>query len=202
MWLPWAATAATGIVVSLGAWALWQFAPWADRSHDAVAAVPAPAKIVANAPDPQKIVAPAAAPTVALQTLLTQNNAETDPDNAFAKLFKLWGVEYVAGDTDPCTQAQRQGLDCLMQRGSFGQLRLYNRPAILMVNDDTGGTHQIVVTSLSDERARIALGGVQHEVGIGELSHYWFGDFVLLKRHGAAAKAETPVLIAPAVRGS
>ena len=71
--------------------------------------------------------------------------AETDPDNAFTQLFKLWKASYVAGDVDPCTQAQQQGLECLMQRGSFGQLRHYNRPAILLLNDDKGGTHQVVI---------------------------------------------------------
>jgi general secretion pathway protein A len=39
-----------------------------------------------------------------------------------------------------------------------------------------------VLTSLGDERGRVALGGEKREVSIGELSRYWFGDFVMLWR--------------------
>ncbi|WP_457825263.1 hypothetical protein, partial [Staphylococcus aureus] len=88
------------------------------------------------------------------------------------------------GGVDPCTQASNQGLECLSQRGSFGQLRLYNRPAILVLNDDSGSAHQIVLTKLDDEHASILIDGGSHDVGIGELSRYWFGDFVMLWRPG------------------
>ena len=67
-----------------------------------------------------------------------QHKDATGTDDAFAQLFGLWGAHYVAGDTDPCTQAAQQGMECLVQRGSFGQLRVYNRPAILLLNDDAG----------------------------------------------------------------
>ncbi len=139
----------------------------------------------------------AAAPRPAatsIAALLDQFKAETDPDDAFTRLFKLWNATYVAGDVDPCTQAQQQGLECLMQRGSFGQLRHYNRPAILMLNDDKGGAHQVVVAELSDEGARIDLGGARRDVTIAELSRYWYGDFVLLQRQNGASAASAPVL--------
>src|SRR6185312_4811611 len=93
--------------------------------------------------------------TQPLSELLTQNAKETDTDSAFGKLFGLWGVKYVPGGTDPCTQASKEGLDCLTQRGSLAQLRLYNRPAILLINDDGGSSHQVVLTHLDDEHARI-----------------------------------------------
>jgi general secretion pathway protein A len=124
----------------------------------------------------------AATPAAALAQLLAGNAAETGPDGAFGKLFALWGAHYVAGGTDPCSQALQQGLECFVQRGSFAQLRLYNRPAILMLNDDSGMQHHVVLTGLDDERARIDLGGTTHAIGIGELSRYWFGEFLLLWR--------------------
>jgi general secretion pathway protein A len=136
-----------------------------------------------------------------LAELLAQHTDETDTDSAFGKLFGLWGVKYVPGGTDPCTQATQQGLDCLTQKGSLAQLHLYNRPAILMVNDDNGGSHQVVLTRLDDEHARIELGGGPHEVGIGELSRYWFGDFVMLWRPGTAqVKSLSPGMRGPDVR--
>jgi general secretion pathway protein A len=121
-----------------------------------------------------------------LAQLLAAYKAETDTDGAFSKLFGLWRIRYVPGGVDPCTQATTAGLECLSQRGSFGQLRLYNRPVILMLNDDTGASHQVVLTALDDEHAKVQLGGSPHEIGIGELSRYWFGDFVMLWRPGTS----------------
>ena len=99
---------------------------------------------------------------------------------------------------DPCSQASTQGLECLNQKGSFGQLRLYNRPAILMLNDDGGASHQVVLTRLDDEHARIELGGTHYEIGIGELSRYWFGDFVMLWRPGTSQVKS----LSPGMRGA
>jgi len=65
-------------------------------------------------------------------------------------------------------------------------LRLYNRPAILMLTDATGGSHEVVLTRLDGERASIDLGQAAHQVGDGELSSYWMGDYVMLWRPQAA----------------
>ncbi len=111
---------------------------------------------------------------------------ETDTDSAFSKLFGIWRIQYVPAGVDPCSQASNQGLECLNQRGSFGQLRLYNRPAILMLSDNAGASHQVVLTALDDEHATVQLGGSSHDVSIGELSRYWFGDFVMLWRPGTS----------------
>ena len=83
---------------------------------------------------------------------------------------------------DPCTQALQSGLECLTQRGSLAQLRLFNRPAVLNVVDSDGRAHQLVLAGLDDEHAQIDLGGAQREIGIGDLSRSWFGDYVLLWR--------------------
>ncbi len=71
-----------------------------------------------------------------------------------------------------------------MQRGTFADLRLFNRPAILAVNDARGKSHQVVLAALDDERAILSLGGAPRAVRLGELSRLWFGDFVLLWRPG------------------
>ncbi len=117
-----------------------------------------------------------------MDQLLTQFGSETDPDSAFNKLFALWGIRYATGSVDPCTQALQSGLECLTQRGSLAQLRLFNRPAVLNVVDSRGRAHQLVLAGLDDEHAQIVLGGAQREVGIGDLSRSWFGDYVLLWR--------------------
>lgn len=194
-WLPWAGAAAAGVALIVTGILLWQFAPWTSSSSQAKANTPAAsvpkstadAVVASNAPAAAggtalKVSSLETAPTESLTQLLAKHNAETVPDAAFNKLFAIWNLRYTAGNEDPCTQATAQGLECLVQRGSFGQLRQFNRPALLMLNDDAGNAHQVLLTNLSDERAKIELGGTRHEVGIGELSRYWFGDFVMLWR--------------------
>jgi general secretion pathway protein A len=182
-WLPWALTAGLSALLVAGLIALWLLEPWNRHAApqlaraapgEAAAAVPA-----AAAPQSAPTAGAAAAPPLA--ELLKAHAAETDTDSAFGKLFGLWGAKYQPSTLDPCTQAQQQGLECVAERGSFGQLRLYNHPAILLLTDSSGASHQVVLTALGDDEARLALGGI-HNVGIGELSHYWLGDFVMLWR--------------------
>ena len=190
-WLPWLGAAAAALVLAATVWGMWPLLPSAHQGAPAAASTTAaPAvRIQSQATQAARAVAKSAPastppPSPTLQALLTQHNNATGPDDAFTQLFNLWGAHYVAGNTDACTQATQQGMECLVQRGSFGQLRMYNRPAILMLNDDSGAKHQVVLTALDDEHARINLAGEAHEIGIGELSRYWFGDFVLLWRPG------------------
>jgi general secretion pathway protein A len=173
-WLPWVAGAGVTAVAVLSAVLLL------PRFLTPPPATP----LVAAAPVPQPAPAPAPPPPD-LDQLLGQYAGETDPDNAFNKLFTLWGLRYVAGRVDPCSQAQQSGLECLTQRGSLAQLRLFNRPAVLNVIDSTGHAHQLVLAGLDDEHAQVDLGGAQREIGIGDLSRSWFGDYVLLWRPAA-----------------
>ncbi|MDB6012692.1 MAG: ral secretion pathway protein [Gammaproteobacteria bacterium] len=218
-WLPWAAAGSTVVVLVCATVALWNTRLWGSQprrdagqstmvtagstAHSTPAARAADDKLT---PVSTSMSAPAAAAAVgtisrevsSLAALLAKHSDETDTDSAFAKLFGLWGIKYTPASTDPCTQASQQGLDCLTQRGSLAQLHLYNRPAILLVNDDDGASHQVVLTHLDDEHARIELGGTTHDIGIGELSRYWFGDFVMLWRPGTSQVKS----LSPGMRGA
>src|SRR3569833_3270785 len=205
-WLPWEGTGAAATLLALTFALLWSFKPWSSSSHTAgtAAAHTNQPKVAAGA---SPSVTPATANTQAAATattattptatkpslsgheltdLLAKHAGETDTDSAFSKLFGIWRIQYVPAGVDPCSQASSQGLECLNQRGSFGQLRLYNRPAILVLSDNAGTSHQVVLTALDDEHATVQLGGSSHDVSIGELSRYWFGDFVMLWRPGTS----------------
>jgi general secretion pathway protein A len=216
-WLPWAAAGGTAVVLLSATVGLWNAHLWRARASvanttstvhtEASTALPNPAegKLTPVTNRSADGIRASAVGTIArdqpLAELLTQHAEETDTDSAFTKLFGLWGVKYVTGGTDPCTQATQQGLDCLTQRGTLSQLQLYNRPAILLVNDDGGDSHQIVLTHLDDEHARIELGGTSHEIKIGELLRYWIGDYVMLWRPGTSqVKALSPGMHGPDVR--
>ena len=200
-WLPWAGTAAVAALLAVGSVALWRLQPWSwthapavtpahaasvssASSRDAGAAAGKPAAAAgAGNPAPPPAGAQASEP---LSALLARHASDTTTDAAFTTLFKLWGIHYTMDGTDPCTQATQHGLACLTERGSLGQLRLYNRPAILMLTDTTGASHEVVLTRLDGEQASIDLGTSTHRVGDGELSSYWMGDYVMLWRPEAA----------------
>jgi general secretion pathway protein A len=167
-WLPWAAGSAVGAIAVVSAVLLLP----------RLLQQPQPAPQVAAAAPPAPEAKPAPAPD--LDQLLTLYDRETDPDNAFNKLFSMWDLRYVAGAVDPCTQALKSGLECLTQRGSLAQLRLFNRPAVLNVIGSDGRAHQLVLAGLSAEHAQVDLGGARRQIGIGDLARSWFGDYVLL----------------------
>ncbi len=179
-WLPWALGSGTAVVVAgagLLAWSL-QGTP---RNAAAAATQPlsVPAAVVAVPPAAAPVV-PAALPKVDLATVLRNAAAVTDLDGAYTRLFELWSARYVAGSEDACSQALRQGLECLDLEGGIENLRRFNRPAILPLEDRTGAIHQIVVSAISQDRARLLVGDAVQEVSLPSLQELWNGDFLLL----------------------
>jgi general secretion pathway protein A len=168
-WMPWSIGALTAALVLCGSWAAWRYGPWSRGAPAAVAvhAKPHPAVVASSAPPPAS--APSAT-VAALGPLLARHGAETTPDAAFGQLFSIWGAHYLAGTADPCTQAAAQGLECYVQKGSIAQLRLYNRPAILMLTDEADAAHQVVLTGLDEDHAHVDIGADRQQVSIGDLS--------------------------------
>jgi general secretion pathway protein A len=128
------------------------------------------------------------AAAVDIDNLLVNALPETTTESAFAKLLALWKADFHKDAPRPCEQALAQGLECVYQKGSWGQLRILNRPVILSLTDDGGHTHQVVLTSLNDSSARVALGGTPQEVSLSSLSRVWLGDYLLLWRPQATGQ--------------
>ena len=195
-WMPWSTGALTAALLICGSWAVWHYGPWSRGVAAPVGGHAAPHPDVASSAPP-----PASAPSAAvaaLGPLLASHAAQTTPDAAFGQLFSIWGAHYLAGTADPCTQAAAQGLECYVQKGSIAQLRLYNRPAILMLTDETDAAHQVVLTGLDEDHAHVDIGAERQQVSIGELSRYWFGDFILLWRPGT----HDPRALSPGMHGA
>jgi general secretion pathway protein A len=55
-----------------------------------------------------------------------------------------------------------------------------------------------VLTGLDDEHAHVDIGSQQQQVTIGDLSRYWFGDFILLWRPGT----RDPRPLSPGMHGA
>src|ERR1700676_2492781 len=210
-WMPWLIGALAVAVLFGSAALLWRYAPErllsgrsaasptaapmtsVPRASSALAPPVAPAIAAADkppagsplaAPTPANSAASPAptAPASSLAQLLAINRSSTDTDSAFAQLFGLWQASYSPGKTDGCSQALAQGLRCLMQIGSLAQLRMLNRPAILMLSDDAGTASQVVLRALGDDTAQLQIGSQRATISIAELMRFWFRDFVLLWR--------------------
>ncbi len=172
-WLGWLAGAAilAGIAVTavLG-WRIWKHETSALRAA-------APSAAVRSAPVPA--AHGAVKPAVSVNALLAANAASTTDAAAFRRLLSLWGTA-MKDDRDPCGQAQRAGLACLEQRGSWAQVRALNRPAILSLTDDQGQKHRVVLSALDTDFATLNLGEHDERVALDDLSRDWFGDFTVV----------------------
>ncbi|HEU0223916.1 MAG TPA: AAA family ATPase [Steroidobacteraceae bacterium] len=149
-----------------------------DSAPDIAAAAPATTSEPAAAPTP---------PPASLADELARHAGATTMDDAFGNLFALWSAGYERGTGRGCEQADAQGLACVWQRGSFAQLKLINRPAILALVDSTGTTHQVVLTALDDDGARLLIGETEARVPLARLADFWFGEFLVLWRPQAGA---------------
>jgi general secretion pathway protein A len=188
-WLGWVAGAITlaGVAVIMYAGiTVWRNPPAGLRAATKTQALAPPA--AARAGHPPVATAAAATATAAaapaekpppLQALLASSTADTSDAAAFRRLLSLWGMA-MADDHDPCGQAQKAGLACLDQRGSWAQVRALNRPAILTLSDDRGQRYRVVLSALDDTYATLDLGEHNVRVPIDELSRDWFGEFTLV----------------------
>jgi general secretion pathway protein A len=187
-WLPWALGSGTALAVAGAAMVAWslrgapqaatpevlQPAPKSAAVAEASPAAATPAVISTTVPAVQAAITPD------LAAVLRDSAELTDLDGAYTRLFELWSARYVAGSDDACSQALRQGLECLDQHGGFEVLRRFNRPAILPLEDRSGAIHQIVISAIGPDRARLHVGNRTHEVSIPTLQELWNGDFLLL----------------------
>jgi general secretion pathway protein A len=177
LWLGWVAGAiviagiAVTAYVGLSAWQRQTAALQAAMKAAPAAVHPAPVAVVHPAP-PEP-------PPISLNALLAANAANTSDTAAFRRLLSLWGTA-MADDRDPCGQAQKAGLSCLDQRGSWAQVRALNRPAILTLTDDQGQKHYVVLSGLEDRFATLDLGEHNVRLPLEELSRDWFGEFTVV----------------------
>jgi general secretion pathway protein A len=181
---PFAVASATVAIAGLafGVWQLWPRT--ASSDGDVVATAAAPPAVVQPAPAPAVEVETPAPPTALdIAEVLRNQAGKTNTETAFGQLLALWGGKFdPARGGRACAQASQQGLECVYQQGSWGQLRTLNRPAILTLIDDDGNAHQVVVAGLDSEAAKINLPDSTHEVSINSISRLWYGEYLVLWR--------------------
>jgi general secretion pathway protein A len=186
-WLTPLATALALLTLTGGALVLWKYAPWSADTRDSTSANTAARANNSSAGDAARagISLAGSAPASDIQPLamlLAQPADQSSVNTALGNLLRLWQGSYLDGDRDACAQAQQQGLECVSLRSSLAQLRELNRPAVLMLSDAERRTHQVVLTAMHNDAARLLIGGRSARVAIADLSAWWFGDLVLMWR--------------------
>ena len=182
-WLPWTlgAVAVAGVaVLAAGIVAMRVTGAGMPRA----AAPPVAAAPVATAAAPLLAAAPApvAPPAPTLTDFIAAHAGDTGTDAAFARLFAIWKAPFNPHGARPCEQAAAQGLECLAEKGTFAQLKLFNRPAILSLVTADGTEHQVVVAALDDTSARVEAGEATLKADLLDLQRWWYGPFLVLWR--------------------
>ncbi len=154
---------ASAVVAAIGlGLGIWQLLPDRAGGDDKIVATTAQPEAIPTAVAIEPVASPpqpAAPPATQDVDTLLREPGRTTTETAFAQLFGLWGATFDAAKGRPCGQAQQQGLECVYQQGSWGQLRTLNRPAILTLIDDAGNAHQVVVAGLNSETAKVRAAG-------------------------------------------
>jgi general secretion pathway protein A len=166
-------------------------------SDDAASESPPHAVPVASAARRADTPAPSSSDAT-LGSLLARPDLPTDMATAARTLFGLWGIEYAPDAGKACDQAAAQHLKCLFTAGSsLGELRRIDRPSVLSLTDRHGDTRHVVLSGLTGDRAQLTIGAKVYSVPIADLTHYWYGDHLLLWRPAFSGGRD----LAPGMRG-
>jgi len=160
-------------------------------------AIPEPAAVMTAAEvesDPEPVVEE---PEASLDDQLELAKQLTNPQSAMAVLLNLWGLEYRGAGQSGCAQAEAAGYSCLSQRGSWGNLKQFDRPTVLTLVDARGQLHSVVLTSIEGQTVELSIGGVMVAHPVGEVSDMWLGQYMLLWRPPSGVS----VSVAPGSRG-
>lgn len=145
----------------------------------AAAALPG---VALEVPAGDAAVQPAGVVAEPLERQLASGRLATGTDAAFGALFRRWGLQYRPAEGPACEQAVDAGLRCLLQRGTWGELRVLDRPVILVLTDSAGLDHQLVLQRVSDETVLLSAGESQLELPASEVLGLWYGEYLLLWR--------------------
>lgn len=125
---------------------------------------------------------PAAAESPAtLAGRLADYASSTAAARAWAGLYRLWGYESAAAtDEQACAQAPVAGLACLQGAGSWGLLRRFDRPALLLLQ--AGGARPVAALMVQIDGDRVALEVDGEPLGAtrAEVERQWYGAYRLL----------------------
>jgi general secretion pathway protein A len=186
------------VLVGVGLYVLWQRPEFDDLLNQATAQTSPEAPAVApsaeeaapavSADPPAEVTPEPSAPSppvpqaVSLETALLGAN-ESGSLDAWTQLFARWSVDLPAAVApDYCVFANDLGLYCLAEKGSWGLLRQYNRPAIMELVTGEGRPVPVVLQQLDGRKGEFTIGNESFFFDVGDVDRYWLGEFTLLLR--------------------
>ena len=100
---------------------------------------------------------------------------------AWAGLYRLWGYDSAAAtDEQACAQAPTAGLSCLKGAGSWGMLRRFDRPAVLLLQAGSARPVAVVLQQIDGDQVALEVDGKVVRVPRAEVERSWFGAYRLL----------------------
>ena len=150
--------------------AAWQ---WLPRL-----AVPAPAQILARTSPSQAVQDAARAARGMIAPPLPP--AMIDSAGALRELAAMWGQ--ALPDGEPCRVAARLNLRCHRGKGGLDELRLLDRPAMLVLRGDPATPSYALLTSLNDDAAMLRIGGQEQLIRPAALAARFDGEFLTFWR--------------------
>ena len=115
-----------------------------------------------------------------LDDILQGLNGAADTATAMRTLLSLWNVKYSSDAGTACEQAEATGLHCLVQRGSWSNLRQLDRPAVVTLTDSEGSVHRPVLVAIRDDGVELQIGQVSQTFPVNEFADVWYGQFLIL----------------------
>ena len=106
---------------------------------------------------------------------------DCDSQATFAALLGRWGADYQPqpGRT-ACEIATGAGLQCLHGKGTWNNLRRYNRPTLLEMRDKHGNWHQLLLNQMTADEVSLRCGESEVRLPIAEADRNWLGEYLLL----------------------
>lgn len=158
----------------------WQTLPKAPQPAAKLASTPAAAPLPALPRAAVKQVLPTAvAPPAPLAGL--------DEASALRELAGLWDATLAAGA--PCDAALGANLRCHQGKGGLYELRLLDRPAVVMLHDGAA-IRYLLLTGLDDTTATLRSGGSTRNVPIATLVQQLGGEFTTLYKMPRGFRAQ------------
>ena len=154
----------------------------------------AAASAVASAARPTNVAMPShaasAPPAATAPTFLTAADLQSrfkslahDERDAWRELAPAWKLTLAADDAEPCTAAQRAGLQCFRSASTtLALIRQLDRPGILTLRDADDRPVYALLTGLTGNSATLRLGNASQAISLVSLATLWRGEFATFWR--------------------
>jgi general secretion pathway protein A len=200
--LPVLDAAIVAAILAIGAWWFWREQTVNAPPVEPVAEAqpePEPAPAPAETPPPAPAAAAAAGaaavnPAITLDDLL---RAAQPLPVVLAALVEIWHAQpRVNLGENVCQALSRERIGCYKSLGTWADLRVLNRPAILTLSSGRGGTQHVLLRELADGTALLETGAGPLRVPLDQVGLLWTGEFLMLWK-----RETSDAFIGPQTRG-